>query len=112
MLGLTAENIGTILTGLGFAMIGLLGGRSLKGAGKPPPQPAMEIAGAIISDKKAVEIIEAAERLEKAIVSHRAALDRNTKACEGMGEVIEDVKKGIADLATEYKIDRAIRNRQ
>lgn len=111
MLGLTAENIGTILTGLGFAMIGLLGGRSLKGAGKPS-QPAMEIAGAIISDKKAVEIIEAAGRLEKAIVDHRTALDRNTKACEDMGEVIEDVNKGITDLATEYKIDRAIRNRQ
>lgn len=101
MFGMTADNLGTLLTGIGLALIALLGGKGVRNAASGKSHPAgeqtMEIAGAIISDKKANEIIAALNGLQQ-------SLDGNTKACNAMGHKLEPLSEILRDLAKEYEI--------
>lgn len=103
---LESNDLGLVLV----ALIGLIGswfgGARLKEATLPTPKPVapektFEIAGAIISDKKANEIIEAINRLEVAMRDHGVKLMDNTRACEKMDRTLHDMDEAVGKLANE-----------
>ena len=107
MLGLESQDLGLVLV----ALIGLIGTMFAGKRGKDflSPKPnvtgqTVEIAGAIISDKKADEIIAATDALRDEVRAHRLALDRNTTACNAMSSKIDAISVAVRDLAKEYEI--------
>lgn len=102
MLGLQSPDLSQVLVAM-IAAIGTWitvrsGAQAVKDKAAPPvPGAVMELAGAVISDKKANEIIAALDR-------HGAQLDQNTRACDSMGHRLEPLGEVIRDLAKEYEI--------
>ena len=65
MLGLTAEEIGTIILGLSLGIIGLMGGQKGKqiaqGKGPPSQTDVVEVAGAIVHPRDVEKLLKALE---------------------------------------------------
>ena len=135
MLGMSAESIGTFLTGLGLAIIAILGGKAGKEkvtGRQPGGAPVMEVAGAIVSDKAVERMVKSLDEFSSAAILMTAAIERdvdakkaltramekhgqdlkdNTEACVEMGRSIDKVDAHIGKLATEMEIQRAISDR-
>ena len=87
MLGLTAEQIGTVILGLSLGIIGLMGGQKGKqiaqGKGPPAQTDVVEVAGAIVSDRGVERMV--------------AALDDFTAAAKMLKTAIESPPHGGVD---------------
>jgi hypothetical protein len=108
MFGMTAESIGTVLTGLGFALIALLGGKSIRNktaSGAREDGQVLELAGAVIDHKQAKQIVEGLAALEARVHAHERALDRNTEACEDMGDIIKRSGEHMSALANRLEVN-------
>lgn len=106
MLGLQspdlAEVLIAIIAAMGTWMAAAGGAKAIKDRTAPAPVApsgagVVEIAGAVINDKKANEIIAALER-------HGEQLDANTRACNSMGHRLDPLAEVVRDLAKEYEI--------
>lgn len=114
MMGLSAENIGTVILGLSLAIIALLGGQKGKqmAQGRPPQQnEMMEVAGAIVSDKAVVSMVTAldgftasAKLLTLAIDKDVEAKGKLTTALARNADAAEEVHDEIKDVA--IRLDR------
>ena len=83
MLGLTAEQIGTVLVGASLAISAIMGGR--KGRDMLQKQPVqsgdvMEVAGAIVSDKGVDKMVRALDEFTSASILMTAAIERDVTA--------------------------------
>lgn len=125
MLGLTAENIGTIILGISIAIISLMGGQKGKqiAQGKPQQQgDLIEVAGAIVSDKAVDRMVksmdalsasntmlthaintdvEAKTALTKAMAENSRALDHHSDIAEEMQDEIKDAGARMDRLKDE-----------
>lgn len=115
MLGLTAEQIGTVLLAVSLLITGRLAQQKGKEiVAKAPAQEGgtLEVAGAIVSDKAAKEWVKAAEKLSEIMDRHAHCLSENTDACRDMSDEITKVGAKIGKLATEMEIARALGDRK
>ena len=115
MLGLTAEQIGTVILGLSLGIIGLMGGHRGKqiAQGKGPPSQAdvVEVAGAIVSDRGVERMVAALDDFTAAAKMLTAAIDRDvdakaklTTSLNRNSDVSDDMREQIRE--TEAKLDR------
>lgn len=115
MLGLTAEQIGTVILGLSLGIIGLMGGQKGKqiAQGKGPPSQAdvVEVAGAIVSDRGVERMVAALDDFTAAAKLLTAAIDRDvdakaklTTSLNRNSDVSDDMREQIRE--TEAKLDR------
>lgn len=115
MLGLTAEQIGTVILGLSLGIIGLMGGHRGKqiAQGKGPPSQAdvVEVAGAIVSDRGVERMVAALDDFTAAAKLLTAAIDRDvdakaklTTSLNRNSDVSDDMREQIRE--TEAKLDR------
>lgn len=114
MLGLTAEQIGTIILGISLGIIGLMGGqkgRQIAQAKPPSPADIVEVAGAIVSDKGVERMVSALDNFTAAAKLLTAAIDRDVEAKGKLtaslnrnSDVSEDMREQIRE--TETKLDR------
>lgn len=125
MLGLDANDLGTVLTGIGLALIALLGGkttREMASRKQQPPQGTVELAGAVISDKAVERMVKsldefssaanalksaidrdvaAKKAMTEALVSNSRALDRNNDVADEVNDGMKDTARIMSDLKTE-----------
>ena len=83
MLGLTAEQIGTVILGISLGLIGLMGGqkgRQIAQGKREPDNATVEIAGAIVSDKAVDRMIKSLDEFSAAATLLKAAIDRDVEA--------------------------------
>ncbi len=128
MLGLTAEQIGTVILGLSMGLIAIMGGQKGKQVAqgrKESPSEMIEVAGAIVSDKAVDRMVAALEgftasakllttaidkdveakaRLTAAVIADAEAKAKLTTALNRNSDVSDDMREQIKD--TENKIDR------
>lgn len=126
MLGLSAEDLGTVILAASLALIALLGGMKGKamaqGTRSPRKEDVLEVAGAIVSDKAVDAMVkslnattdacsllahaisrdvDAKEKLTAALASHGTKLDRNSETAEDMRETIQSVDTRVERLKDE-----------
>lgn len=125
MLGLTAEQIGTVILGISMGLIAIMGGQKGKQVAqgrKETPSEMIEVAGAIVSDKAVDRMVasmdalsasntllthainadvEAKKALTAAMIDNSRALNRNSDVSEEMHEEIRDVGGRMDNLKTE-----------
>ena len=114
MLGLTAEQIGTVILGLSLGIIGLMGGQKGKqiAQSKPSsPGDIVEVAGAIVSDRGVERMVAALDDFTAAAKMLTAAIDRDvdakaklTTSLNRNSDVSDDMREQIRE--TEAKLDR------
>lgn len=121
MLGLTAEQIGTVILGLSMGLIAIMGGQKGKQVAqgrKESPSEMIEVAGAIVSDKAVDRMVDAldgftasAKLLTAAINADveakkalTAAMTENSRALNRNSDVSEEMHDEIRDTAS--RIDR------
>lgn len=121
MLGLTAEQIGTVILGLSMGLIAIMGGQKGKQVAqgrKETPSEMIEVAGAIVSDKAVERMVQSMDALSASntMLSHAintdveakkalaAAMSENSRALNRNSDVSEDMREQIKDA--ESKIDR------
>ena len=114
MLGLTAEQIGTIILGVSLGIIGLMGGQKGRqiAQGKPSsPGDIVEVAGAIVSDKGVERMVAALDDFTATAKLLTAAIDRDvdakaklTTSLNRNSDVSDDMREQIRE--TEAKLDR------
>lgn len=115
MLGLTAEEIGTIILGISMGLITIMGGQKGKqiAQGKGPPSQAdvVEVAGAIVSDRGVERMVAALDDFTAAAKMLTAAIDRDvdakaklTTSLNRNSDVSDDMREQIRE--TEAKLDR------
>ena len=115
MLGLTAEQIGTVILGLSLGIIGLMGGQKGKqiaqGKGPPSQTDVVEVAGAIVSDRGVERMVAALDDFTAAAKMLTAAIDRDVDAKAKLtvslnrnSDVSDDMREQIRE--TEAKLDR------
>lgn len=84
MLGLTAEQIGTVLVGASLAISAIMGGRKGRDILQKKPAEAgdnvMEVAGAIVSDKGVEKMVKALDEFTSAAILMTAAIERDVSA--------------------------------
>lgn len=104
MLGLNAEQLGTILLAVSITIITLMGGKKGRevAQGKPARgQDVIEVAGALVSDRAVTEWTRSADENTTALIALAKALDRNTAACGEMHEAIKDATDEMRELRRE-----------
>ena len=114
MLGLTAEQIGTVILGLSLGIIGLMGGqkgRQIAQAKPSSPADIVEVAGAIVSDKGVERMVAALDDFTSAAKMLTAAIDRDVDAKAKLtvslnrnSDVSVDMREQIRE--TEAKLDQ------
>ena len=122
MLGLTAEQIGTIILGISLGIIGLMGGQKGRqiAQGKTPASPTdvVEVAGAIVSDKAVDRMVRSLDEFSAAATVLKTAIDRdveakghltaamteNSRALNRNSDVSEEMHQEIRETAS--RIDR------
>ena len=126
MLGLTAEQIGTVILGISMGLIAIMGGQKGKQVAqgrKETPSEMIEVAGAIVSDKAVDRMVasmdalsasntvlthaikadaEAKKALTQAITDNNRALDRNSDVSEDMRAEIRDTATHLDKLTVEF----------
>ena len=84
MLGLTAEQIGTVILGISLGLIGLMGGQKgrqiAQGKSDKTERDVVEVAGAIVSDKAVEHMIKSLDEFSAAATLLKAAIDRDVEA--------------------------------
>ena len=84
MLGLTAEQIGTVILGISLGLIGLMGGQKgrqiAQGKSDKTERDVVEVAGAIVSDKAVERMIKSLDEFSAAATLLKAAIDRDVEA--------------------------------
>lgn len=116
MFGLDSDQFGFVIYAFGLALVGWLGGSKgkefLKGSeAKQPKENVVEVAGAIVSDKKVNELIESVHVLVVAVRDHGSKLAYNTAACDSMGRRIDVAADAMHDLSKELEIEARSRAR-
>lgn len=116
MFGLDSEQMGFVLYAVALAFIGIIGGSKGKEFIKGSPAASqkdnvVEVAGAIVSDKKVNELIDAVNVLVGAVRDHGAKLASNTAACDGMGRRIDIAADAMHELSKELEIEARSRAR-
>ena len=115
MLGLTAEQIGTVILGLSLGIIGLMGGQKgrqiAQGKGPPSQTDVVEVAGAIVSDRGVERMVAALDDFTAAAKLLTAAIDRDVDAKAKLtvslnrnSDVSVDMREQIRE--TEAKLDQ------
>lgn len=115
MLGLTAEQIGTVILGLSLGIIGLMGGQKGKqiaqGKGPPSQTDVVEVAGAIVHPRDVEKLLKALEGVTAGAALLAVAIDKDVEAKGKMtvalnrnSDVSEDMHQQIRE--TESKLDR------
>lgn len=121
MLGLTADQIGTIILGLSIGLISVMGGqkgRNLAQGKSGSPQDTIEVAGAIVSDKSVSRMVQSLDEFSSAATVLKAAIDRdvaaktaltealtvNSRALHRNSETADDMLAGVRD--TSNHLDR------
>lgn len=114
MLGLSAEEFGTVLFAAALAITTFLGGKKGKEVltKKPAAQPEMiEVAGAIVSDKAVDRMVKSLDAFSSAAVLMTAAIERDVDAKSKLtaslnrnSDVSEDMRDEIKD--TGRKLER------
>lgn len=118
MLGLTAEQFGTVLLAGAMTIIALIGGKEGKrianGRGSKPSD-VMEVAGAIVSDKAVTAMVRSLDEFSAASTLLKSAIDKdvaakvsltealreNSRALERNSDTADDMRDGIKDAATK-----------
>lgn len=124
MLGLTAEQIGTVILGISMGLIAIMGGQKGKQVAqgrKETPSEMIEVAGAIVSDKAVDRMVEALDgftasaklltmaidrdveaksKLTAAVIADAEAKGKLTMALNRNSDVSEDMRAEIRDTAT------------
>lgn len=103
MLGMSAENLGTILTGIGLALIALLGGRKGKemvqsGKKAAMPENLIEVAGAIVSDKAVDQMVKSLDAFTAAATLMTHSIDKDVRAKEALTKALERNSDVCIDL--------------
>ena len=116
MFGLDSDQFGFVIYAFGLALVGWLGGSKGKeflkgGSHKEPKDNVVEVAGAIVSDKKVNELIEAVHVLVVAVKEHGRQLGANTTACDSMGRRIDIASDSMQELSKELEIEARSRAR-
>lgn len=124
MLGLTAEQIGTVLLAISLLITGKLAQQKGKDivSKSPPQEGTMEIAGAVISDRAVDRLVksldafsaaatlmthaintdvDAKTSLTKALIEHGKSMDRNTGASEDVRNEIREAGAKLERLKDE-----------
>lgn len=125
MLGLTAEQIGTVLLAVALLITGKLGhqkGKEIVAKAPPPNTETMELRGAVITDKAADRLVQSMDAftasatllksaidrdvdaktaLTKALNVNSASLDRNSEVSQDMREEIRETGDMIGKLKDE-----------
>lgn len=126
MLGLTAEEIGTIILGISMGLITIMGGQKgrqiAQGKGPPSQTDVMEVAGAIMPPRDVEKLLKALEgvtagtallavaidkdveakgKLTVALMENSRALNRNSDVSEEMHDEIRDTASRIDRLREE-----------
>lgn len=119
MLGLTAEQLGTVLFAAALAITTFLGGKKgreiITKAPPQQPQQFMEVAGAVVSDKSVDRMVasldafsssasimtQAINRDVEAKAKLTAALNRNSEVSEDMRDEIKDTGAKMEALTRE-----------
>ena len=115
MLGLTAEEIGTIILGISMGLITIMGGQKgrqiAQGKGPPSQADVVEVAGAIVSDRGVERMVAALDDFTAAAKLLTAAIDRDvdakaklTTSLNRNSDVSDDMREQIRE--TEAKLDR------
>ena len=94
MLGLTSEQLGTVLMAASLAFLGIIGGQKGRQMAKGKQPEVMEVAGALVSDK-------AADRIVSALDENTKALNRNSGVCETLHEAVKEVDDRLERLKDE-----------
>lgn len=114
MLGLTAEQIGTVILGLSMGLIAIMGGQKGKQVAqgrKETSSEMIEVAGAIVSDKAVNRMVDAMDALSasNALLTHAinadveakkaltAAMAENSRALNRNSDVSEEMHEKIRD---------------
>lgn len=108
MLGMSAENLGTILTGIGLALIALLGGRKGKemvqsGKKAAMPENLIEVAGAIVSDKAVDQMVKSLDAFTAAATLMTHSIDKDVRAKEALTKALERNSDVCIDMHDEIK---------
>lgn len=112
MLGLTAEQIGTVILGLSLGIIGLMGGQKGKkiAKGQAPDRDVIEVAGAIVSDKSVTEWVRSTDANTSALTVLARSIDRNTEACmraaDNADTATDEIKVPTRELIRSQAFDR------
>lgn len=105
MLGLNADQIGTILLAVSLTIVSLMGGRKgremVKGAGPAPAAGIVEVAGAIVSDKAVTEWVKSANENTAAVMVLAKSIDKNTEACRDAASSAKDASDAMEVLTRE-----------
>ena len=114
MLGLTAEQIGTVILGLSMGLIAIMGGQKGKQVAqgrKESPSEMIEVAGAIVSDKAVDRMVQSLDAFTAAATLMTHAIDKDVEAKAKLtaalirnSDVSEDMRDEIRETAS--KIDR------
>lgn len=115
MLGLTAEEIGTIILGISMGLITIMGGQKgrqiAQGKGPPSQADVVEVAGAIVSDRGVDRMVAALDDFTAAAKMLTAAIDRDVDAKAKLtvslnrnSDVSDDMREQIRE--TEAKLDQ------
>lgn len=115
MLGLTAEEIGTIILGLSLGIIGLMGGQKgrqiAQGKGPPSQADVVEVAGAIVHPRDVEKLLKALEGVTAGAALLAVAIDKDVEAKSKLtvalnrnSDVSEDMHQQIKDA--ENKMER------
>lgn len=109
MLGLTAENIGTIILGFSIAIITLLGGQKGKQIAQGRPgksEDVLEVAGAIVSDKSVERMVKSLDAFTAAAALMTHSIDKDVAAKAKLTEALDRCSKICGDmLETLEKVD-------
>ena len=103
MLGLTAEQIGTVLLAISLLITGRLAqqkGREIVSKAPATEGPAMEIRGALISDRAADRIVQSLDAFTASATLLKSAIDRDVEAKTALTKAL-----GINSLSMDRNTD-------
>ena len=98
MLGLTAEQIGTVILGLSMGLIAIMGGQKGKQVAqgrKESPSEMIEVAGAIVSDKAVDRMVASMDALSASNTMLTSAINADVEAKKALTAVQKDLESLI-----------------
>lgn len=84
-----------------LVLAAIMGKNAITGK-KSEKETTVEIAGAIIDNRKADAIIEGMERLGRRVEDHGRDLRDNTDACQDMRQDLKNMEKSATELRQEF----------
>lgn len=109
MLGLTPEQLGTVLLAIALLVTGKLGhqkGREILSR-QPVPENVVEVAGAVISDKGVERIVQSLDAFTASATLLKSAIDRDVEAKQALTKAL-----GVNSASMDRNSDVSVHMRE